>query len=205
MVDPINEWEAKYLAGTTMWDHGLAAPPLVDLLAALTPDELPAGPALIPGCGAGYDVVAIAETGRVAVGLDIAPSAVVRFEAHRASRNVDATRAKILLEDFFAHSPAERYAFVWDYTFLCAIDPSLRTRWAAKIDELVAPGGQIATLIYPAVSAEEKPDGMGPPFRLNVDDVRALLEPRWEAFVVTPVVGHESRRGKEWLARWRRR
>ncbi|MFO0660220.1 MAG: hypothetical protein U0165_10365 [Polyangiaceae bacterium] len=205
MSDPVNEWEAKYLAGTTQWDHGCAAPPLVELLNTLPANELPEGPALVPGCGAGYDVVAIAHTGRRALGLDIAPSALARFEAYRASISLSTNLASIELGDFFTHAPAQPYALIWDYTFLCAITPAQRAQWAAKMSELVAPRGQLVTLIYPAVSAEERPDGMGPPFRLNVEDVRSLLEPRWEALEIKPVVGHENRKGKEWLARWRLR
>ena len=57
-INEDRDWEALYQANDTFWDHGEASPGLVDYLDA-TP-SLPPGQALVPGCGRGYSVAALA-------------------------------------------------------------------------------------------------------------------------------------------------
>jgi len=72
------------------------------------------------------------------------------------------------------------------------------------MDRLLAPSGELVTLIFPAVDAP--PRGEGPPFPLWPDDVRELLDPRgFTAIELRPVSHtHPGREGMEHLARWRR-
>ena len=165
---------------------------------------LPTGRALVPGCGAGYDVFTLASDEREVVGLDIAPTAAERFEALRRERGIAAERATIVSADFFAFD-AEPFDLIFDYTFLCALDPSVRPTWAKRVDALLADGGELVTLIFPAVA--EPPLGQGPPFPLHPADVRGLLEPiGFEAIELAPVTrSHPGREGLEHLGRWRRR
>ena len=71
-------WEEMWASGLGRGDKFDAAavePALRDLIdsGALPPS----GPALVPGCGRGYAVAALAESGgRDVLGIDIAPSAV---------------------------------------------------------------------------------------------------------------------------------
>lgn len=57
----------------TPWDLGQPTPILVHLHQTGT---LPKGRALIPGCGSGHDVVAIASPERFVVGLDVSENAI---------------------------------------------------------------------------------------------------------------------------------
>lgn len=194
-------WEEAWREGRTGWDAGESPPILRELVES---GVLPSGRALVPGCGAGYDVLTLAGDGRVVVGLDVAPTAAERFDALRRERGVSSARARVLTEDFFAFEPQERFDLIWDYTFLCALDPSMRPAWADEVERLLAPGGELVTLIFPAV--DEPPLGEGPPFPLRPDDVRALLEPRFEAIELRPVErSHPGRGGMEHLGRWQRR
>jgi SAM-dependent methyltransferase len=195
-------WDDAWREGRTPWDAGEAAPPLSDLIAS---GELGrAKSALVPGCGGGWDVLALAQAGMRAVGLDVAPSVVPVFAGHRAKRGIDPTRARLVIDDFFTFTPAERFDVIWDYTFLCAIPPSWRPRWAERVDALLAPDGTLATLIFPAT--HPGPDYVGPPWPLHPEDVRALLEPRGFRAVKLerPTRSHPAREGKEWIALWRR-
>ena len=70
------DWEGSYRKGETPWDLGGPAPPLVALLEGRTVDHRGAGRVLVPGCGAGHDVVAWQEAGMEIVGLDLSPSAL---------------------------------------------------------------------------------------------------------------------------------
>lgn len=206
-------WEDAWREGRTGWDTGAPAPALLELIEAGT---LPGGRALVPGCGAGYDVFALAGSGRYerVTGLDLAPTAAERFAAVREEYGADPARACIEIADFFEHRPPQPYDLVWDYTFLCAIDPSLREQWAEKMGELVRPatdsagGGELVTLLFPVVP-NERYDAMrqaGPPFPLRPDRVRDLLDPWFEMLTLEPVTrSHPPRTGMEWLGRWQRR
>lgn len=191
-------WEDAWREGRTGWDAGRSAPALEELVASGT---LPEGRALVPGCGAGYDVLTLASPRRTVVGLDVAPTAAARFDALRAARGVPETWARVEVSDFFSYRPEQPFDLIFDYTFLCAIDPSERPAWARQVDALLAPDGELVTLIFPAT---EEVRG-GPPFALPPDAVRALLEPRFRAVELRPVQrAHPGREGKEWLGRWRR-
>ncbi|XP_058101917.1 probable thiol methyltransferase 2 isoform X1 [Magnolia sinica] len=66
-------WDKCWEQGLTPWDLGGPTPVILDLLKT---GALPNGRVLIPGCGSGYDVVAIASPERYVVGLDISDSAI---------------------------------------------------------------------------------------------------------------------------------
>ncbi|MCZ7685418.1 MAG: TPMT family class I SAM-dependent methyltransferase [Sandaracinaceae bacterium] len=51
-------WEDAWREGRTGWDAGGSPPALIELGAR---GVLPAGRALVPGCGAGWDVLTLAE------------------------------------------------------------------------------------------------------------------------------------------------
>ncbi|TVU12554.1 hypothetical protein EJB05_46205, partial [Eragrostis curvula] len=61
-------WEKSWEVGVTPWDLGKPTPVIEHLVRSGT---LPKGRALVPGCGMGYDVVALASPERYVVGLDI--------------------------------------------------------------------------------------------------------------------------------------
>lgn len=199
-------WESAWREGRTGWDAGAAAPSLVDLIER--GEVSGPGRALVPGCGSGYDALALAEAGLEVIGLDLAPTALERFHALRDARGIAPERARGVAADFFEwEAPEGGFDVVWDYTFLCAIDPSQREDWAAKMRAIVVPGGELITLVFP-IERITGPDREGPPFQLKPGDVRALLEPEWEAVELAPVpktLSHPGRVGLEWLGRWRLR
>ncbi|MCB9592480.1 MAG: methyltransferase domain-containing protein [Sandaracinaceae bacterium] len=194
-------WEQAWREGRTGWDAGASAPALVELVER---GVLPDGRALVPGCGAGYDVFTLTSKKRRGIGIDIAPTARARFEAVRDELRGVAGRARLITGDFFAFED-EPFDVIFDYTFLCALDPSVRPQWAKKMDALLRPDGELVTLVFPVVDAP--PLGQGPPFPVQPDDVRALLEPLgFEAIELAPVTrSHPGREGMEHLGRWRRR
>lgn len=198
-------WEDAWRQGRTGWDRGLAAPPLIEFLASTT---LTPARALVPGCGAGYDVIALAHAGWDALGVDIAPTAVTRFEEVLSQAGAGSGRAQVACADFFSDQALdERFGLIWDYTFLCAIEPELRERWAKRMSELISPDGELVTLLFPVDIQDATPSvkgDPGPPYRLHPQVAQALLEPYFERVSLTqPTHSHADRVGKEWLARWR--
>uniref|UniRef100_A0A453QQR0 Thiol methyltransferase 2 n=1 Tax=Aegilops tauschii subsp. strangulata TaxID=200361 RepID=A0A453QQR0_AEGTS len=66
--DAADGWEKSWETGVTPWDLGKPTPIIEHLVKSGT---LPKGRALVPGCGMGYDVVALASPERFVVGLEI--------------------------------------------------------------------------------------------------------------------------------------
>lgn len=191
-------WEEAWQEGRTGWDAGGSPPILHELVER---DVLPPGRALVPGCGAGYDVVTLARAGWDVTGLDLAPTASRRFEEVRRDAGVSADRARIEVTDFFAWRPNHTFDVIWDYTFLCAIEPEMRPAWVEQMERLLSPDGQLVTLIFP-VDPTRGPEG--PPYTLSPQIVTELVAPRFESLELTRVEeSHEGREGMEWIARWR--
>lgn len=83
--------------------------------------------------------------------------------------------AKFSTDDFFTLE-GRKFDVIYDYTFLCAIEPNMRKSWAEKMKQLLKPGGELVTLIFPLETREG-----GPPYAMSIDLVTNLLEP--EGFV----------------------
>ncbi|KAL6606178.1 hypothetical protein ACP70R_041831 [Stipagrostis hirtigluma subsp. patula] len=146
-------WEKSWEYGVTPWDLGKPTPIIEHLVRSGT---LPKGRVLVPGCGMGYDVVALASPERFVVGLDISDLAVEKAKQ----------------DDFFKWTPSEKFDLIFDYTFFCALDPSLRLAWAETVSRLLKPDGELITLIY-LISDQEG----GPPYNNSVADYQKVLEP----------------------------
>ena len=144
---------------------------------------------MVVGCGRGYDVTFLASPDRFVLGLDIAEVAVeaARERAHSlAASQVEVSgdvtpppplplsQVEFSTTSFFdlpSHEESDKFNLIYDYTFLCALDPSLRQRWAEQMSALLVSGGELVTLIFPIC---DKPDG--PPYAMSQDLVRGLLE-----------------------------
>ena len=72
----MRDWEQCYRDGETPWDKGSPAPPLLELIERHGVELWGGGPVLVPGCGLGHNVRALAANGIPALGLDISPTAV---------------------------------------------------------------------------------------------------------------------------------
>jgi len=147
--------------------------------------------ALVPGCGGGYDVLLFASLGFDSYGLDTSQTAVQAAERVAQEQGRDQQypvrnaqngrgEAKFIVTDFFqddfltqthpAHSGGGRtFDLIYDHTFLCALDPSLRPRWAKRMSQLLAPDGRLICAEYPL---GKPPSSGGPPHGLE----RALYE-----------------------------
>uniref|UniRef100_A0A0D3GCZ1 Methyltransferase domain-containing protein n=1 Tax=Oryza barthii TaxID=65489 RepID=A0A0D3GCZ1_9ORYZ len=160
--DAADGWEKSWEAAVTPWDLGKPTPIIEHLVKSGT---LPKGRAL------GYDVVALASPERFVVGLDISSTAVEKAKQWSSSLpNADCFT--FLADDFFKWKPSEQFDLIFDYTFFCALDPSLRLAWAETVSGLLKPHGELITLIY-LISDQEG----GPPFNNTVTDYQKVLEP----------------------------
>lgn len=185
------DWEAQYQKGETPWEKGAPSPGLVDFLV----EQRVEGRVLVPGCGLGHDVRALAAQGAEVVGLDIAPSAV---EAARATPAVGGERYE--LGNLFALPEPMRGAFdwVWEHTCFCAIDPSLRAAYVEAVHGALKPGGHLLAIFY-LDPGNESPDE-GPPFEVSLAELDRLFLPRFELLREwLPAHAYPGREGREWM------
>ncbi|KAE8815793.1 putative thiol methyltransferase 2 [Hordeum vulgare] len=195
--DAADGWEKSWESGVTPWDLGKPTPIIEHLVKSGT---LPKGRALVPGCGMGYDVVALASPERFVVGLEI--SNIAAEKAKQWSLSLPNTDCfTFLVADFFKWRPSEPFDLIFDYTFFCALDPSLRLAWAETVSRLLKPDGELITLIY-LISDQEG----GPPYNNTVADYQKVLEPLgFKAICMEDnELAIKPRKGCEKLGRWKR-
>jgi|TARA_B110000908_G_scaffold141316_1_gene168874 SAM-dependent methyltransferase len=190
------DWNQRYLDGDTPWDKGLASPALEEIIAD---GHIPVGSdVLIPGCGYGHDVRVIAETGCVAVGMDISESAVAGAKLEHKG-----TAAMFEWGDLFDPSLAEKkcYDIIWEHTCFCAILPEQRDAYVEAVHRLLKPHGVLIAVFF-AFGDDEK----GPPFKTNIDTLHRHFEKyftlEWER---RPKRFFPTREGQEWLMCWSRK
>ncbi|XP_048550780.1 probable thiocyanate methyltransferase 2 [Triticum urartu] len=195
-------WTRCWEEGLTPWDLGEPTPAVVELVKSGT---LPGGggttaTVLVPGCGGGYDAVALSGAGRFVVGLDVCDAAIQKARQW-SSISPDGNFIAFVNADFFTWEPPEPFHLIFDYTFFCAIDPSLRSAWARRMYDLLRPDGELITLMY-LVEGQES----GPPFNATVLDYEEVLNPL--GFVIVSIedngVAVEARKGMEKMARWKK-
>ncbi|KAG1328242.1 Thiocyanate methyltransferase 1 [Cocos nucifera] len=195
--DAASGWEKSWEEGLTPWDLAQPTPVVQHLVQR---ESLPTGRVLVPGCGSGYDVVAIASPERYVVGLEISHSAVKKAKEWSSSLS-NANYFTFLVADFFTWQPTELFDLIFDYTFFCAIDPCMRAAWARKVRDLLKPDGELITLIYLISDQDE-----GPPYNVTVADYENVLNP--VGFKALSIVDNElavgPRKGREKLGRWKR-
>jgi methyl halide transferase len=180
------------------FDAGVVCPALVDLDRE---GSIPVGRALVPGCGRGYDVTFLSNESRVVYGLDIVDIAIEAAQARLDSipdGEVYKPNCIFQVASFFelpTDEPGSKFDFIYDYTFFCALDPSLRLLWAEKMSQLVRPGGVLCTIIFPICEREG-----GPPFAVSLEIYRELLEARGfvslELKMLSPEKSHPNRGGQ---------
>jgi len=169
-------WEEMWAGGLAKgqaFDVGMPSQTLMGALKRM-PKPAESTRALVPGCGRAYDALALARHGFTSVhAIDLSKTAC---EAARAFLDETgdplATNVELLCADFFEHDCSEGYDLIWDCTFLCALDPSVRERWAAKQATLLKPDGKLLTCIFPIGTKSG-----GPPYALSVELLKSLLLP----------------------------
>ncbi len=185
------DWESRYQTKDMPWEKGAPSPGLVDYLSS----EPVRGRVLVPGCGLGHDVRALAATADEVVGIDIAPSAV---KGARGFPTVGGESYE--LTDLFALPPHLRGSFdwVWEHTCFCAIDPALRAAYVAAVAGALRPGGHLLALFY-LDPGQDHPDD-GPPFGVSKATLDELFAPRFSLVREwLPQHAYPGREGREWM------
>ena len=185
------DWEAQYQMKETPWEKGAPSPGLMDFLAV----EVVSGRVLVPGCGFGHDVRALAATADEVVGLDLAASAVAG-----ASTIPSVGGERYVQGDFFALPASMRGAFDWvfEHTCFCAIDPSQRPAYVEAAAGALKPGGKLLAVFY--LDPGNDSPNEGPPFEVSVAELDRLFLPRFTLLREwLPQHAYPGREGREWM------
>ncbi|KAL6769478.1 hypothetical protein ACKKBG_A31170 [Auxenochlorella protothecoides x Auxenochlorella symbiontica] len=200
-------WEASWNAGLKpgeRFDACQSSPALLDLLKRGTV-AVEGKRVFVPGCGRGYDPVTFIKAGaKEAIGLELAPSATPAANEYIAAQSVDTSQCYVETGDFFKWKDPAGFDVGYDYTFLCAMHPTMREDWAKAWHGHLSPGGKLITLIFPINPAADP----GPPWYIHADMCKELLIPAGFELETLEKVPDElslkGREGMEMTAVWRR-
>ena len=164
------DWEQAYREGETPWDKGSASPPLIAYLA----EHHIVGRVLVPGCGTGHDVLALAEAGAEVTGVDIAPRALAI-----ARKRVHQGKVQWIEGDFLdlGQVEASYYDWVVEHTCLCALDPAERERDVRSVRHALKPGGCLWAVFFREVADY---DGLEPPHPIDAKEIDQLFADGFE-------------------------
>ena len=162
------DWQERYDTGKTGWDRGEPNPMLAHWLktGVLQPCEI-----LVPGCGRGHEVIALAEAGFNVTAIDFADAAAKSVIDELKLRNLKAT---VVHSDIFAFGQSRRFDAVYEQTSLCAIHPS---QWQTY-QQLLACWLRAEGNLFAMFMQSDAPDG--PPYSCPLDTMRQLFsKPTW--------------------------
>lgn len=177
-------WSTRYREGRTGWDLNAPSTPLIAFCESqVSKDDR----ILIPGAGRGYEAQALHQAGYTQVYVVDLSAEPLQDLAQRAP----SFPADHLIESNF-FDLTQRFDVVLEQTFFCAIDPILRTKYAAHMHRLLVPGGSLAGVWF------NFPLDQGPPFGGSPEEYRGHLSPFFDLKVLEPCRNSMPRReGKE--------
>jgi SAM-dependent methyltransferase len=190
------KWDELYQAKETPWEKGAPAPPLLEWLRMRGPLE---GEVLVPGCGHGHDVRAIAAASpkSTVVGIDISITAL-----SEAIKYPSVGREVFQSADIFAlpRSLQCRFDWLFDHTCFCAIQPEQRLDYIKMAVSALKPDGQLLAIFFlnPWDPGDEVPESGGPPFGVAKEELENLFSPHFslvEEF--KPNTAYPGREGRE--------
>lgn len=157
-------WNHRYASGRTPWDQGRVPAALSRYLRTHPGGGLRA---LVPGCGSGHEIGALAAAGYSVTAIDFSPAAIAQAKAHAAPALAD----RVILGDFFSHDfSGAPFDLIYERTFLCALSPDFWPKLVARLAALLRAGGTLAGEYF----FGEK-DG-GPPFGLDPREPAQLFD-----------------------------
>lgn len=189
------DWEQRYRIGDTPWEKGGPSPPLLEWLGRHGAMH---GDVLVPGCGSGQDVRAIAGASPATevVGLDVAPSAI-----DQARRFSLAGKETYQLADIF-NLPVElrnRFTWVFEHTCFCAIEPRQRPDYVRGVFQALQPEGVLLAIFFlNPWDPGEAPEAGGPPFAVTREELDGLFGAHFDLLEeLKPRTAFPGREGRE--------
>ena len=163
-------WEGKYVEGYIPWDRGdVSAGFRLFLEEGVFPKD---GRILVPGCGHGYEVEALAAAGYDVTAIDIAPTPMARLQQRLQARGLE---ARLVVDDLLAWQPEQPFDAIFEQTCLCAFPPVDWEAYERAAFRLLRSGGALLALFVQTHRED------GPPWHCALKDMQTLFAPtRWE-------------------------
>lgn len=186
-------WNNRYLNKDTGWDIGGTSKPLIEYVDQLDTRELSI---LIPGAGNAYEAGYLYESGFLKTTvLDLAKAPLDNL----LSRFPDYPTDQLIQDDFFNHQGA--YDLILEQTFFCALNPSLRKRYAKHMANILNKGGRLVGVLFDFEFSGEEP-----PFGGSKTEYIEYFRPYFEICTMAPCYNSiEPRKGKELFINLRKR
>jgi len=158
-------WTKRWEAGKMPWDLGGIPPSLVEFLKT----NRPVTQVLIPGCGSGYEVQAFHAAGHDATAIEFSAPAV-----ERAREVLGPLADRVIHGNFFKTDlGTNRFGLIYERGFLCSLPPVRWPEYAARMADLLVPGGLLAGLFL--YGNEPEP----PPYPLTLETAKQLFGNRF--------------------------
>ncbi len=157
-------WEKRHREGDTPWNIGKSSPPLVAYMSQVKNKNISV---LIPGAGDIHDAAAFLGLGFTHITIcDISQTAIQHMK-HTLGEDA---RIQYILGDFFTLEG--QYDLIIEQTFFCALEPSLRKNYVAKMAALLKKGGKLVGVLFNRTFEEA-----GPPWGGHAEEYINLFEP----------------------------
>lgn len=164
-------WEQKYTENKTGWDIGEISTPLKTYIDQIINKELRI---LIPGAGNSYEAEYLFRNGfKNVFVIDIAKQPLDNFN----KRFPDFPKENLIQRDFFELKGS--YDLIFEQTFFCALDPTLRKEYVDKMYNLLNEKGKIAGLLFDFELTDE-----GPPFGGRLIEYIKLFYAKFEVKIL---------------------
>ena len=179
-------WTSRYDNNTSTWDLGIISPPIKAFCNTLKNKNISI---LIPGCGNGHEAQYLLDLGFTNITLiDISPVPVENMKG-KFKANLG-KEIKVILGDFFELN--KKYDLIIEQTFFCALDPSLRQKYADTMPERLTNKGILAGLYFDFQFEKN------PPFGGTTMEYINLFTPKFKSVKFSPCYNSiESRMGRE--------
>ena len=186
-------WRNRYKNEETGWDTGAPTAPLKEYIDQLTDKNLHI---LIPGAGNGHEAEYLFNKGfkNITV-IDIAEEPVENIK----KRIPDFPTKNLIVSDFFTHKG--QYDLILEQTFLCALDPSLKEKYADHIYELLTPTGKLVGVLF-----TEPLNSFTPPFGAKKEVYETLFNKKFNIIKLEPCYNSiKPRAGRELFIQLKKR
>ncbi len=135
-----NYWKNRWQNAETGWDIGAPSTPIREYIDQLKNKNLRI---LIPGCGNAYEAEYLITKGfKNTFVIDIAEGAIANLK----KRFPDFPEKNIFIGDFF--NLENKFDLIFEQTFFCALNPSLRSAYAKKMHQLLLTSGKLVGLLF---------------------------------------------------------
>lgn len=181
-------WNKRYLSDNTGWDIGEVSPPLKAYIDQIEDRDVSI---LIPGAGNSYEAEYLYKLGfKNVLVVDIAAEPLKNLSL-RVPRFPESNMLHI---DFFELSG--KFDLIIEQTFFCAIDISLRAKYAKQMSSLLNLNGKLVGILFDAPLNIETP-----PFGGSTDEYKTYFSPYFNHLIMHPCLNsHPSRNGREiWI------